>query len=423
MNISSGVQILVPQTSDRSSDTALEAQNMSGQTKYILYKQRFIIAFAVAMGNLANAALWSSYGAVTPVASKYFDTSSIGVNVLAGLFMVWYIPISPLSSWVIEANGVRLSVFIGFMLTIVGSLCRTLSNFLSVGRARFILCIVGQSIAAIGQPFLLDAPAKISSVWFGPNERTVANSVMALAQPIGSVIAFIISSSTITDESSSFLQMDVILLIISILGFIPCYWVENQPKTPSSHSGEIKSMGFKESLNSLLSNVQFLYLCIICGCSIGMFNTFITLISEYITPFGYSQADSGTLGSIVIGVGLLSAAVIGIYLDRSKNHELMIKFCSLMLLIGTIVFYMGAKPDNFIMLALGSAILGLGGFPVIPMAMELAVETTFPVDEGTSSGNYSVLKINRRIPNDVWNVGWDYILGHLKYSTTNWKFQ
>ena len=45
----------------------------------------------------------------------------------------------------------------------------------------FYLVIVGQVFAAIGQPFLLNAPAKLVSVWFGSKERVFGLTIAVAA--------------------------------------------------------------------------------------------------------------------------------------------------------------------------------------------------------------------------------------------------
>ncbi|KAJ3271989.1 Major facilitator super domain-containing protein 7 [Terramyces sp. JEL0728] len=179
---------------------------------------------------------------------------------------------------------------------------------------------------------------------------------------------------------------NLIILGISFIPVVPAFWVEDKPKTPPSHSADIAPITFKEGLKRLFSTRQFVYLFVILTAMLGMFNAYITLISNYVTPFGYSESDAGNLGVVTIVVGIVSAAVIGPYLDFSKNHAMVLKICCFVTTAGSILCFIGCQPDSLYLWYIGSVLFGLGGFPIVPMVLELGVEVTFPIDEGTSAG-------------------------------------
>ena len=47
---------------------------------------------------------------------------------------------------------------------------------------RFLVVVIGQTLAALAQPFLLCAPTKLAGVWFGANERGTANMIASLSR-------------------------------------------------------------------------------------------------------------------------------------------------------------------------------------------------------------------------------------------------
>lgn len=50
----------------------------------------------------------------------------------------------------------------------------------SLQSIKFILLMLGQSLGACAQPFLLNAPTKLAANWFGESERATANMLSSL---------------------------------------------------------------------------------------------------------------------------------------------------------------------------------------------------------------------------------------------------
>ena len=85
--------------------------------------------------------------------------SAIGIT-----YMIVFLFMNYPSNSIIEKSGLRIAVLIGMTLTACGMVVKCLIN------TSFIFVIVGQVIAACGQPLLAIAPAKLAAQWFGPKE-------------------------------------------------------------------------------------------------------------------------------------------------------------------------------------------------------------------------------------------------------------
>lgn len=84
-----------------------------------------------------------------------------------GLYVVFTFP----SNYAIDMHGCKTGVLIGTTLTTLGMVVKVLIN------KSFGICVLGQIIAAAGQPFILNSPAKLAAVWFGQNERILAITI------------------------------------------------------------------------------------------------------------------------------------------------------------------------------------------------------------------------------------------------------
>lgn len=100
---------------------------------------------------------------LNPIAAfltEIYDESPVIVN-MGGLLFVLMHPIFTFpASFVIDTYGTRVGVALGCVLGIVGVSLRLLIN------KAFVWVIIGQVIAGIGRPFILNCQAKISANWF-----------------------------------------------------------------------------------------------------------------------------------------------------------------------------------------------------------------------------------------------------------------
>ena len=76
------------------------------------------------------------------------------------LYMIMYVFANFPSNWILDVKGIKPGMIIGSVLTAVGAGIRCLVN------SSFSAVIVGQLLCAVGQPFILNAPAKIATYWF-----------------------------------------------------------------------------------------------------------------------------------------------------------------------------------------------------------------------------------------------------------------
>ena len=69
------------------------------------------------------------------------------------------------AAYVIDSMGTNFGIKIGCILGIVGMSLRLLVN------SGFWIVLIGQIIAGIGRPFIMNCQAKISSNWFHASKR------------------------------------------------------------------------------------------------------------------------------------------------------------------------------------------------------------------------------------------------------------
>lgn len=134
-------------------------------------------------------------------------------------------------------------------------------------------------------------------------------------------------------------------------------------------------MAFK----SIAKKRDFWLLSLPFAVYVALFNSTITLINQAVIPYGATEEEAGIAGGILIGAGLLGAAIISPLNDRFKWYMGAIRIyfpitCGMYIsLIFAPASSWGIWPTYLV-----CAILGFSSFSLVPVILELLAEMTFP---------------------------------------------
>ena len=155
---------------------------------YKLYPSRFLVVGLFALIQLMSSCLLNT---LTPIAADLaiiYNESSV-VATLGGLLFVIMHPIFTFpATYMIDTYGTRSSIAIGCLLGIIGVSLRLFVNH------SFAWIIIGQVIAGIGRPFILNCQAKISANWFSAEKRGQVTQLLTLIVNVSLIIGLVIPS-------------------------------------------------------------------------------------------------------------------------------------------------------------------------------------------------------------------------------------
>ena len=128
--------------------------------------------------------------------SLYYDKNATIVSTLCLVFSGIYIVFTYPSNFVIDIHGCKTGIILGTILTAIGMIVKVWIN------TDFWICVLGQVLAAIGQPFILNTPAKLAGIWFGQNERVIAILIAVAFQAIGTAVGFVLPTFFTSPDDS-----------------------------------------------------------------------------------------------------------------------------------------------------------------------------------------------------------------------------
>ena len=236
----------------------------------------------------------------------------------------------------------------------------------------------GQILIGLAQPFVLSAPTRYSDIWFTPSGRVSATAIASLANPFGGALGQLINPFLAT-KASDIPNMTLYVAIISTVASIPSFFIPSRPPTPVSPSSTHNAPGLRETIRLLHNNPTFYLLFLPFAVYVGFFNSLSSLLTQILTPYGFSETESGIAGAVLILVGLVSAAVTSPLMDRTKAYLPFIKTAVPLIALCYLAFIWAPGTRSLAAPFVILAILGAASFSLVPVALEWLVEVTWPV--------------------------------------------
>lgn len=186
-------------------------------------------------------------------------------------------------------------------------------------------------------------------------------------------------------QPSDIPNMTLYVAIISTIVAMPSFFVPSKPPTPVSASSTHTAPSLSEAVTILTRNPTFWLVFYPFTIYVGFFNSISSLLTQILTPYNFSESDSGIAGAVLILVGLVAAAITSPIIDRTKAYLNFIRGLVPVIALSYLAFIWapGTRSDAAPYVILG--VLGAASFSLVPIALEWLVEVTFPVGPEASS--------------------------------------
>jgi len=378
-----------------------DTENHEQQRKieYKVYDERWWILGTVVLLNFANYAHWIAFPAVAKKAAAYYEVSGEELDLIPTISYAAGVPTCLIATYIIESRGLKTGVKIGAYLTGIGGLLCCLSTFPWISTFfdkyhQYWLAVIGQGITGVACPFISGVPTKISQHWFPDRQRTMATTLLGMSYPLGIVLGQGVTPALV-QRPSDIPYMNIAFFVPALLGTILGIFLvkQNLPPTPPSASEEqreldqnanMKKINYIGTLKTVFSNKAFVIMFFVLGGNMSFISTLATKMEQIMCSVGYSDEIAGLTCTVVIIVGALGTVVLGILAEKTRKIVEITKLCCLGNIICVIVMsYLLLLPDVGVYIFISAGFLGLFAIGVFPLALEVAVEATFPADQAT----------------------------------------
>ena len=347
---------------------------MPGPTR--VYGYRWVVLAAFMAVNLTIQLLWISYAPVTEAARGYYGVSEVAIGALAMVFMVVYIPLSLPASYLIDRRAFRFAAGLGALLAGVAGVVRGLAG------THYAVALVATLGAAVAQPLLLNAWTTLSVHWFPRSQRATAVSLVTLANLLGTGVGMALTPALVGPLSIGQVQLLYgVCALVAGTAFVLAAR-DRPPTLPDADRDEDRAL-MLHGVRHALRVGPFLVFLALVFVAMGVFNGLSTWVEEIVRPRGFSSADAGTLGALLLLGGVIGAVVISALSDRSGRRT---PYLGLALLVAAPALLGVALFDSRLGLFGSAFLLGFFMTSAMPVGMQYAAEITAPTPEGTSNG-------------------------------------
>ncbi|XP_068181046.1 solute carrier family 49 member A3 isoform X3 [Antennarius striatus] len=148
---------------------------------FTVYRRRWFVLLLLCLLNCSNATVWLTFAPVAVQSAQYLQVGLEAINWLSLVFVVVAIPLSFATTWMLDTLGLKFTLILGSWLNMLGAVTRFCGTLGGQQGALFPVVMLGQTLGALAQPFIIFAPTKMAALWFHDQQRATANMIASMS--------------------------------------------------------------------------------------------------------------------------------------------------------------------------------------------------------------------------------------------------
>lgn len=187
---------------------------------YRVYETRWVLLANAMVLVAASELTFFTFPPITYLAARYLEEDVKTIQFLTTIFIISSLPWAILGTWLIDAYGIRATLFLSGGSNALGCIIRAVGvAYPNENGSRLICVLIGQIISSCSVAALL-VPTKLAAMWFPESQRAKANFFATVSNPIGVLIAMFFIPIIVENRSEKVELILILTCFPPIMGLI-----------------------------------------------------------------------------------------------------------------------------------------------------------------------------------------------------------
>ncbi|ORX54435.1 MFS general substrate transporter [Hesseltinella vesiculosa] len=341
--------------------------------------------------------MWVTFAPCLYIFTEYYfgkvnDWTVNGIHALSSVYMVLYPLAVHFAFPVFESRGgLRRGILLGATLNTLAGVVRWFGAVPSL--SGYIVLVMGQTLAALGQVFMLAVPPQLAVVWFPDNEINLATALAVNANNIGIAIGCLwspwaIHATTMLQDIPHLLYRQALMTVLVWL----LVWAAFR-RSPPARLHVVNATTLTPSqpyhYGLLFQSRNFMWMMVAYGVMFGAQCSIITLIDQLLLgPFAKEVTEDqvGKLSCAMLMAGLPGSILVARFLDQTKRYRPACLFLATLTSLSLLGLHLSIEYHCFTGVALSCVVFGLASYAIAPAIFQYAGELFYPIQEVVPTG-------------------------------------
>ncbi|KAF0695192.1 Aste57867_13956 [Aphanomyces stellatus] len=350
------------------------SEDTTGRTKWVMVALLSLLS-------CLNQAICYTFAPVSHIAELSWGYQ-IHCTTLITIYFIAYIPFAFVGSWIMDKKGLRFGVLFGAVLQAAGALVRYVAMFDTFGpHGSMTLLVLGQTLAAIAMPFMVNSPPMLSALWFPSSQRAMATSIAVNCNQLGIAFVYILCPFFVT-SAADVTTWSGFVAALSLASAVLAYFFF---QASSKFIHDDVSYEWHQWL-SAFHHEGFALTVFVFSVAETVTNVVSSLLNHLLRGDVFTKAQKGLIGAAFIVSALIGGQFVSGYIDGTRLHKISLIVCLAITGVSLMSFQLAAGATFYgqLYVTMGSLMLaGLFLGPLQPISLELGVECSHPTTEAT----------------------------------------
>ncbi len=331
-------------------------------------RDRWEVVAGVALVAAVNQTVWLTFAPVTTPASAHYGVSVEAIGWLSQPFVLLYVVLAIPAGLLLDRRF-STGLMTGAVLTAIGAVVRVLGD-------SYPWLLAGALIAAVGQPFVLNAMTGTAAAYLREEKRPAGIAAMSAAAFGGMLLAFGLGVAFSQSD-----EMPTLVAVQAGLGVVALVFMAVALRGPAPYPPAHTARGMG-AFRAAWGNRLIRLLCLFAVVPSGVFIALTTWSEALLEPAGVTSEQVGIILIVTVLAGVIGSAVLPVWAARRRYEMRLAAVALVTVMLACLVI---ALFPGFVTALVSMAAIGFLALAMLPVLLELT-EREAEDAEGTAGG-------------------------------------